>query len=98
MTSHMALPDEWHIGHPNLHLLFLQFYVAVTGAHSDAVIGGRVGLFNRNPKTQIKSSFSEKKAVCEFSRPVHPRIRQSCGFMSESYLALIYRTGIRGCK
>lgn len=77
----------WMTDRLSVHLLsffFLLFYEAVIWIYWNAVsLLGAVLVCQPQSKIQSKSSHSVRKGVS--SRPVHPRIRQSCGFMSESY-------------
>lgn len=75
----------------------LLFYEAVIWIYWNAVsLFGAMLFCQPQSKIQSKSSHSARKGVSR--RPVHTSIRQSCGFTSGSYMALIYRKGIQGLQ
>lgn len=77
----------WMTDRLSVHLLrFCRpvFLVAVIWVYWNAVSSfGAVLVCQPQSKIHSKSSYSVRKGVS--SRPVHPGIRQSCGYMSESH-------------
>lgn len=83
MTNHMLWHDRWQTDQVFTSSVFpLLFYVVVIWVQLELIWG--LCWFDQ-PQSEIQSKSNGFVREGISSRPVHLRVRQSCGYMSESF-------------